>query len=262
VKISASQKGPPGRYRIAALARAAKTTVRNVRAYRERGLLPPPILQGRTGYYNEAHRDRLKAIVAMLDRGYSLNSIAELLGAHDRGEPLAGVVGLELAVTAPLAGDFDEPAEIDALGPLFGSLDPATLRLAIRSGFLSSSGGRLQVASSALLRTGHALLHAGIPPRALLRELARVQRDLDRVAARFVGLIVRHLFAPHGKGLPPLHAIPKLTEHVIRARPLAGDVVQTVFRRALERHMQAELAKRKAQSAVRRRRAGESRSTK
>jgi DNA-binding transcriptional MerR regulator len=43
-------------YRIDDLARAAGTTARRVRAYHERGLLPPPEKRGRVGYYNDSHR--------------------------------------------------------------------------------------------------------------------------------------------------------------------------------------------------------------
>ncbi|MDT7598572.1 MAG: hypothetical protein QOK26_649, partial [Pseudonocardiales bacterium] len=40
-------------YRIDELARFAGTTSRNVRAYQERGLLPPPRKEGRVGIYTE-----------------------------------------------------------------------------------------------------------------------------------------------------------------------------------------------------------------
>ena len=33
------------------LARRTRLTVRNIRAYQSRGLVPPPELRGRTGYY-------------------------------------------------------------------------------------------------------------------------------------------------------------------------------------------------------------------
>ena len=37
-------------------------TVRNVRAHQSRGLLPPPELRGRTGYYGPEHVARLNVI--------------------------------------------------------------------------------------------------------------------------------------------------------------------------------------------------------
>ncbi len=41
-------------YRVDDLAQAAGMTVRNVRAYQERGLLPPPLRRGRTSWYDDA----------------------------------------------------------------------------------------------------------------------------------------------------------------------------------------------------------------
>ena len=42
-------------YRIDELAQQAGTTVRNVRAYQERGLLSPPRRQGRAGLFDDGH---------------------------------------------------------------------------------------------------------------------------------------------------------------------------------------------------------------
>src|SRR5699024_10415430 len=54
------------------LARTADTTVRNVRAYQDRGLLPPPERRGRSGIYSDVHLARLRIIGQLLKRGYTL----------------------------------------------------------------------------------------------------------------------------------------------------------------------------------------------
>jgi len=56
-----------GEYRIDDLARAAGTTTRNVRVYRDRGLLPPPLRIGRIAIYNDTHLTRLRLITSMLN---------------------------------------------------------------------------------------------------------------------------------------------------------------------------------------------------
>mgnify|MGYP001322185641 CR=1 FL=1 len=53
-------------FTIDQLAREAGSTVRNVRAYQDRGLLPPPEKRGRTGIYTDVHLARLKIIGALL----------------------------------------------------------------------------------------------------------------------------------------------------------------------------------------------------
>lgn len=81
-------------YTIDELARAADTTVRSVRVYHERGLLPSPDVRGRIGYYGSDHLNRLQTISRLLSRGMKLNGIRELLEAWDRGDGLAEVLGV------------------------------------------------------------------------------------------------------------------------------------------------------------------------
>ena len=81
-------------YTINELARVADTTVRSVRVYHERGLLPSPQVRGRIGYYGTEHLTRLQTISRLLNRGMKLNAIRELLDAWDRGDGLADVLGV------------------------------------------------------------------------------------------------------------------------------------------------------------------------
>ena len=66
-------------YRIDELAREADTTVRNVRAYQSRGLIPPPELKGRTGYYGDEHLARIELIRELQTEGFNLEAIRRLL---------------------------------------------------------------------------------------------------------------------------------------------------------------------------------------
>ena len=72
-------------FTIDELAREASSTVRNVRAYQDRGLLPPPEKRGRTGIYTDVHLARLKIIGALLERGFTINNIRDLLVAWQEG---------------------------------------------------------------------------------------------------------------------------------------------------------------------------------
>ncbi len=102
--------GPGGEgrpeYRIDELARQAGTTVRNVRAYQDRGLLPPPRRQGRVGFYSEFHLARLRLIGALLGRGYTLSNITELIAGWERGKDLGELLG---PGTALIGSWSDEP---------------------------------------------------------------------------------------------------------------------------------------------------------
>jgi DNA-binding transcriptional MerR regulator len=87
-----------GEHRIEDLARLAGTTTRNIRVYRDRGLLPPPLRVGRIALYNDTHLTRLRLITSMLDRGYNIAHVREMLGAWEEGKDLGDVLGLETAI--------------------------------------------------------------------------------------------------------------------------------------------------------------------
>jgi DNA-binding transcriptional MerR regulator len=86
-----------GRVRIDTAAQLTGLTTRSIRAYQSQGLLPAPGLEGRVGFYDTRHLDRLRAIRRLQEQGFSLAGIKRLLDAHDRGLSLDAVLGLEPA---------------------------------------------------------------------------------------------------------------------------------------------------------------------
>jgi DNA-binding transcriptional MerR regulator len=76
------------RLTIGELAAAAGMTVRNVRNHAARGLLPPPRLIARTGYYGQEHLERLKLIRVMQAEGFNLEAISCLLAGAPGSPPI------------------------------------------------------------------------------------------------------------------------------------------------------------------------------
>ncbi len=107
------------------LAAEAGTTTRHVRSLQTMGLLPHPSLRARTGLYGARHLDRLAAVLRLQDEGFSLRSLSLLFAAHDRGESLSSVLGMDGAQNATraseeAAGGSDDSAELYG----FSTLDP------------------------------------------------------------------------------------------------------------------------------------------
>ncbi|MCZ8379003.1 MerR family transcriptional regulator [Mycobacterium sp. CPCC 205372] len=100
--------GTDGEYRIDDLARLAGTTTRNVRVYRDRGLLHPPLRVGRIAVFNDTHLTRLRLITSMLDRGYTLAHVDEMLSAWEQGKSIGDVLGLETALAGTWAAEKPE----------------------------------------------------------------------------------------------------------------------------------------------------------
>jgi DNA-binding transcriptional MerR regulator len=238
---------PSAEIRIDELARRAGTTVRNVRAYQDRGLLPPPRRAGRVGLYSPAHQARLALITRLLERGYTLANIGELIAAWEEGSDVAGLLGLEAAIAAPWSAE--EPVTMAAaeLAGLFGSADPAQVLPAITTGvelgILEPVTDGFAVNSPVLVRAGAELVTAGVPLEAAMALVRALRADLDAVAARFIDVVVTHVFDPAGDPVPTAD-IERLTELVQRLRPLASAAVQAELAAAMEAKSRAVLRER------------------
>jgi DNA-binding transcriptional MerR regulator len=85
-------------YRLDELARVSEVSARNIRAYRERGLLDPPRRVGRSAYYDDYHLSQLRTIKELLRRGFTSSHIAEFLTSMRQGADLADILGIQRAV--------------------------------------------------------------------------------------------------------------------------------------------------------------------
>jgi DNA-binding transcriptional MerR regulator len=233
-------------YRIDELAREAGTTVRNVRAYQDRGLLPPPRRVGRVGVYTEAHLVRLRLIGELLRRGYGLGNIAELLSAWERGRDLGDVLGLELAVAGPWSDEAPVHLTADELAAMFDGADAGeAVELATAAGFLEPEGAGFRVTSMRELQAAAELFAAGVPLEAVVGLGRELRQQMDVVAASFVELVSTHVFDTVEKLTDA--EVPRLAEVVQRLRPLAEVVVDVELARGMERHAQARLGERLAE---------------
>src|SRR5438067_6215164 len=103
------------------LARATGMTVRNVRAHQSRGLLPPPEVRARTGYYGPEHVARLKLIQELQANGYNLAAIKHLLSRTQQGTA-EDVLGFARALLAPFESERPEVIDEDEIERRFGRL--------------------------------------------------------------------------------------------------------------------------------------------
>ncbi|WP_168433786.1 MerR family transcriptional regulator [Mycolicibacterium sp. CBMA 334] len=82
-------------YRLEDLARISGVSARNIRAYRERGLLDSPRRVGRSAYYGERHLAQLTAISQLLAKGFNSAHIAEFFAGLRGGQDLADTLGIQ-----------------------------------------------------------------------------------------------------------------------------------------------------------------------
>lgn len=242
----ASEASTAAEYTVDELARAAQTTVRNVRAYQDRGLLPPPERRGRVGIYGAEHLARLRLIGQLLERGYSIASIRELFDAWAQGRDLAHVLGLDQAIRGP--GEPEQPGRLEfaELQAIFGDgLDDALIDRAQAMGLLQFAGDHLRVPSPRLFAAGVELYRAGIPLPALLDELESIQRHVEQVSTGIVQMIVGHLVNPLlQSSLPRADQLEGLSAQLLQLRPLVEQVVEAELARGLPVAANRELSER------------------
>lgn len=233
-------------YRVDELAQAAQTTVRNVRAYQDQGLLPPPQRRGRVGIYSGEHLARLQLIGQLLERGYSIASIRELFEAWAQGRDLAQVLGLEQAIQGPEQPEQAARLEFAELQALFGEqLDDRVIERAQALGLLEFAGDHLRIPSPKLFAAGVELYRAGIPLPALLDELAAIRGHVQQVSTGIVQMIARQLVNPllHSS-LPHADDLERLSTQLLQLRPLVEQVVTAELARGLPEAANRELSER------------------
>ena len=237
--------------RLDELARQAGVASTTVRLYQAKGLLPPPRLVGRTGWYGPHHLTRLALVARLQEQGFSLAGIARLLDSWQQGRDLAELVGVEEQIDAllPPADDLVlSPAELAARFPA-DSLTPDLVARATALGLVEPTGdGRLRVPDRRFLDTGAALVALGVPADAVLDEWEQLTVHTDAIAERFVAVFRRHL-APPGTpdGPDGLHGLDAATTAHLAAtlaqlRRHAHQVVATAFATSLAQATTTALA--------------------
>ncbi|OAH14077.1 zinc-responsive transcriptional regulator [Streptomyces jeddahensis] len=213
--------GREGReYRMTELAKEAGITVRTLRFYRERKLLPPPRREGRIAWYGEHHLARLRTISALLERGHTLNGIAELAEAFDHGRDVGELLGFHAqSEETPVRLTPEELADHFA-----GEVTPENFTAALDLGYLGTDGGEIVHISHRLLEVSSALVREGIPLAAVLEAGRRVREHADALAEIFTDLVAAHASPGDAQ----------------RLRPLAKSVVEAELSLALDRRLRKQ----------------------
>src|SRR5215210_8666800 len=101
---AATETDSPNHLTIEQLALETGLSVRNLRSHHARGLLPPPEVRGRVGYYGPEHIERLRLIQELQGEGLKLDGIKRLL----EESPGDGLLNVKRATDAFGQGEESE----------------------------------------------------------------------------------------------------------------------------------------------------------
>jgi DNA-binding transcriptional MerR regulator len=237
-----AQQDPDNDLTIEQLASEVGMTVRNIRNHHTRGLLPPPEVRARVGYYNAEHVARLRLILDLQADGFNLTAIERLLSGSDGlAERL---LGLRAAVTTPFEPETAELITAQELASRFGEVQTKDIERVRRLKLLVPLGdGRFEVPSPALLRAAEEVVQLGIPLHAALVLVERISRDCDSVSRAFTKLFLRELWEPFDEAGQPDEGWDELIEAVNSLRPLASEALLALFKQRMTAQLESAFGK-------------------
>lgn len=205
-------------------------SVRTVRFYTSRGLVPPPIRRGRSGYYSAEHVARIELVLELQSHGFTLSAIERYVaGIPDDATPED--IALARTMLAPWQSDL--PVEMDheqleaRAGRALSEDDIATLQAL---GVLRLRDSSYLVASNQLA-IGVRLLELGFP-REVAVAAAAVYAEHGEQMAKELHDVIDEKLAPLYDGETSSEHFREIME---RLKPLSVGGLVTAYEAAVAR---------------------------
>src|SRR5215216_9888 len=232
-KNAKSANGGDASMTIDELARRTGMTVRNIRAHQSRGLVPPPDVRGRTGYYGDDHVSRIELIKELQADGFNLESIRKLL--ETAGGSSSEVRDFSRMLRAPFEDEQPEIVSAEEMAERWGgALDPRLMARGEKLGMFRDLGeGSYEVLSPRLQRAGMELAELGVPPEVALEVASQVRTSARRVARVFIDLFLENVWEPFNAAGRPEEDWPKVRDALERLRPLASEALLSIFQQVM-----------------------------
>ncbi|MFN8192851.1 MAG: MerR family transcriptional regulator [Nocardioidaceae bacterium] len=216
-------------------------SVRNVRFYTTRGLVPSPIRRGRSGYYTAEHVARLELVQELQSHGFTLAAIERYVaGIPDTAAPEE--IALHRTMLAPWQAEMPLEMSREELSDRAGRpLSTVELDTLVALGIASAAGrGRFRVAVSQL-SVGLALLDLGFP-----LEAAEAAAEVYAAHGRAIAEELTEVFRSH---VWPAYrrsgaSAATLQEVVERLKPLSVASLVSAYESAMDDTKRAEIARR------------------
>jgi DNA-binding transcriptional MerR regulator len=222
-------------YRLEALAARSGVSVRNIRAYRERGLLDAPRREGRSAVYGDRQLSQLATISELLRKGFTTAHIAEFFAAARQGHDIADVLGLHPAIIGSR-----KPAEPVAL-----DVDPDgdEARRLVAHGLAEVVDGRLSLIDPRMAQLVGQVTDQSANVRTILSIADGTAEALDAVVTAVVDAWERSVVERFGPNYAPRQEdIAELQRMVAEFRVLGSRVVADKLADALARRLATAVA--------------------
>jgi DNA-binding transcriptional MerR regulator len=218
------------------LARLSGVTVRNIRAYQARGLLPPPQVRARTGYYGPGHEARLELIAELQGEGVKLDTIKKLLDTT--GGTTEQVVHFIRTVRQLFGPEERQIVHLDELTERFGAEDGGLLRRAQKMDLLREVGDdQYEEISPRLMGAAQSMVDMGIPLSRSLDVVEQLRKHADGIAKIYVELFLGEVWRPFDDSGRPADRWPKLYQTIEQLREVSGEAMLAVLQLAVSERL-------------------------
>jgi DNA-binding transcriptional MerR regulator len=218
------------------LAERSGMTVRNIRFYAGRGLLPPPQLRGRTGLYGPDHLARLELVGELSALGFTLSAIESHL---ERLPESAGAAELALqrALLTPWVPEQIEEVERSELDRRAGrTLDSGDLDALEGLGVITLlHDGQVRLHGSGTLGGGLAVIDSGLPLEVWRRAHQLIEQHTTALAEDLMKMFQDEVLQPYRDRGRPADERSRLAEALSQLKPVTVRGVVTAFGRAVNR---------------------------
>lgn len=228
-----------GEYRIDDLARLAGTTTRNIRVYRDRGLLPPPLRVGRIALFNDTHLTRLRLITSMLDRGYNIAHVREMLSAWEEGKSLGDVLGLETAIVGTWTTEKPQTMPLVEAQRLVD--DPDAFERLVALHVIRVDGSQATVTRPKLIEAFNEIRGYGVELERLIDLHEQIVPEVDKISDMLVRAGAEHVLdrIKPGQPLPADAEIAELITMLVRFRTQAVATVTATLASSIESNIES-----------------------
>jgi DNA-binding transcriptional MerR regulator len=226
------------------LAQRTGMSTRNIRAHQSRGLLAPPTLRGRTGYYYETHVARIELIQRLQADGFSLALIKRLLrSARDSTED---VQRFSDALHGPFGDEQPRVIDLEELQASFRSTSTAVFhQLESLRVLRRLDDGKVELVTPQAFDGGEVLSDLGVSAEELAEALAEAHRHVEAVARICLRMFLDHVWLPFERAGQPEDGLDPVLDAIERLRPLVTRGVSSLFQMAMndviEHHIGTEL---------------------
>ncbi len=194
---------------------------------------------GRIALFNDTHLTRLRLITSMLDRGYNIAHVREMLSAWEEGKNLGDVLGLETAIVGTWTTEKPETVSLAEAQRLVGDADAFERLVALQ--VIRIDGTQATITRPKLIEAFNEIRGYGVELDKLIDLHEQIVPEIDKISDMLVRAGAEHVLdrIKPGEPLPADAEIAELITMLVRFRTQAVATVTATLASSIESNIES-----------------------